>query len=455
MFKRVAKGGAQTFLLIWFGQLVSLIGSGLTGFALGVWVYQRTGSATQFALITLCATLPGILASPLAGVLVDRWDRRLVMLLSDCVAGLCTLVVALLLFSGRLEIWHIYLTTGVSAAFASLHWPAYAAAVTMLVPPGQLGRASGMMQFGQAAARVISPMVAGALVGLVNIEGVLLIDFITFLFALFTLLLVRVPEPPGTADVKGKRGSLLGDASYGWTYITRRPGLLGLLTFFALNNFLTGLVIVLVTPLVLSFATAAVLGVVLAVAGGGMLLGSLVLSAWGGPRRRVRGILLLSILQAGLLMAGGLRPSATLIAAAAFGYLFAASVISGASQSLWQSKVEPAVQGRVFAVRSMIAWSAIPLAALFAGPLTDRVFEPLLAEGGALAGSVGRVIGVGPGRGIGLLLITAGVLTLLTTALASLHPRLRHVEDELPDALTQGGEEQAVSGSGKAVAAKG
>jgi MFS family permease len=222
MSKRVAEGGAQTFLLIWFGQLVSLIGSGLTGFALGVWVYLRTGSATQFALITLCASLPGILTSPLAGVLVDRWDRRLVMLLSDCVSGLCTLAFALLLFSGRLEIWHIYMTTGVSAAFGALHWPAYAAAVTMLVPPGQLGRASGMMQFAQAAARVFSPMVAGGLVGLLDIAGVLLIDLTTFLFALFTLLLVRVPAPSGRADVKGERNSLLKDAAYGWTYINER-----------------------------------------------------------------------------------------------------------------------------------------------------------------------------------------------------------------------------------------
>jgi MFS transporter, DHA3 family, macrolide efflux protein len=440
--KRQITGSTKAFLLICFGQLISLIGSGLTGFALGVWVYQRTGAVTQFALITLFTTLPGIVVSPIAGALVDRWDRRHAMMLSDSVAGCCALAVALLLLSGRLDIWHIYLAMGVSSAFVALHWPAYAAAVTVLVPRKHLGRASGLMQLGQATAKVISPMLAGALVGILHIHGVLLLDFATFLFAFSTLLFVRIPIVASFPETEKKKGSLLGETLYGWTYITRRPGLLLLLALFAANNFLTGIVIVLVTPLILSFASAALLGAVLTVAGGGMLAGSAIMSIWGGPRRRVRGILIFTILQSALLVMGGLRASATLIAVAAFGYLFAASVISGASQSLWQSKIDPSVQGRVFAVRGLIAWSALPLASLAAGPLSDGLFEPLLAVNGPLAGSVGRVIGVGPGRGIGLLFILAGFVTLLTTSLAYLHPRLRFVEDELPDAIAEDGLER-------------
>jgi DHA3 family macrolide efflux protein-like MFS transporter len=435
--KRQITGGTKAFLLICFGQLISLIGSGLTGFALGVWVYQQTGAVTQFALITLFTTLPGIVVSPVAGAIVDRWNRRHAMMLSDSVAGCCALVVALLLLSGRLDIWHIYLAMGVSSAFVALHWPAYAAAVTMLFPRRHLGRASGLMQLGQATAKVISPMLAGALVGTIHIHGVLLLDFATFLFAFSTLLFVRMPTVASLPETEEKKGSLLGETLYGWTYITRRPGLFLLLALFAANNFLTGIVIVLVTPLILSFASAAVLGAVLTVAGGGMLAGGAIMSIWGGPRRRVRGILIFTILQSALLVTGGLRASVTLIAAAAFGYLFAASVISGASQSLWQSKIAPSVQGRVFAVRSLIAWSSLPLASLAAGPLSDSLFEPLLAVNGPLAESVGRIIGVGPGRGIGLLFILAGFVTLLTTSLAYLHPRLRFVEDELPDAMAE------------------
>lgn len=437
MLKPQPPTGSRTFMLIWFGQFVSLIGSGLTGFALGVWVYQRTGSTTKFALITLFATLPGILVSPLAGVLVDRWDRRLGMLLSDSVAALCTLLLVLLLVSGQLEIWHIYLATGVTSLFLALHWPAYSAAVTMLIPKTQWARANGLIQFSQATARIVSPMVAGGLVAVMNLHGVLLADLATFLFAVATLLLVRIPHPPPVVATQQDQPSLLQRVFAGWRYIAERPGLRQLLTLFAVNNFLTSLVVVLVTPLVLSFASPSVLGVVLGIAGSGMLAGSAALSAWGGPRHRVRGILILSTIQAALLVAGGLRQSSILIAVAAFGYFFAASIMSGASQSLWQSKVDPAVQGRVFAMRSMIAWSAIPLAALTAGPLADEVFEPLLAAGGPLAASVGRIIGVGPGRGIGLLFITAGVITLLTTTIAWLQRRLRHVEDELPDVIVE------------------
>jgi predicted MFS family arabinose efflux permease len=409
---------------------------------LGVWVYQRTGAVTQFALITLFTTLPGIVVSPVAGALVDRWDRRHAMMLSDSVAGCCALIVALLLLSGRLDIWHIYLAMGVSSAFAALHWPAYAAAVTTLIPKRHLGRASGLMQLGQATAKVISPMLAGTLVGILHIHGVLLLDFATFLFAFSTLLFVRMPTVASLPKPEEKKGSLLGETLYGWTYITRRPGLFLLLTLFAANNFLTGIVIVLVTPLILSFASAAVLGAVLTIAGGGMLAGGAIMSIWGGPRRRVRGILIFSILQSALLATGGLHASATLIAVAAFGYLLAASVISGASQSIWQSKIAPSVQGRVFAVRSLIAWSSLPLASLAAGPLSDGIFEPLLVVNGPLADSVGRIIGVGPGRGIGLLFILAGFVTLLTTSLAYLHPRLRFVEDELPDAIAEDGLER-------------
>src|SRR4028119_1012058 len=184
----------RVFILIWLGQMVSLIGSGLTGFALGVWVYQRTGSVTQFALISLSATLPSIVISPIAGTLVDRWDRRWTMLLGDCGAGLSTLAIALLLLVGRLELWHIYLATSVSSTCSAFQYPAYAGATTLLVPLQHLGRASGLIHLGRSVAQLISPVLAGILVVTLQIQGVILLDFATFLFALVTRLLVRSPQ---------------------------------------------------------------------------------------------------------------------------------------------------------------------------------------------------------------------------------------------------------------------
>jgi MFS transporter, DHA3 family, macrolide efflux protein len=425
----------KAFFLILFGQFVSLMGSGMTGFALGVWIFQSTGSVTRFALIAFCASLPGILISPIAGALIDRYDRRWIMVLSDAGAGVCTLAIGLMLWTGHLEIWHIYIIVAISSAFVAFQWPAHSAAITLLVPKQQLGRASGMVQSAQAAAQIIAPVMAGLLIGIVRVEGIVLIDFATFLFAVLTLLIVRIPAPPKSQTEETAKSSLWQEALYGWRYIKARPGLMQLLRFFAVTNFLMSMAVVLISPLVLSFTTAAVLGVVLTVAACGMLAGSVLLSIWGGPKRRLLSILGCSVLQAIFMIVGGLRPSAVLVAIAAFGFLFANALVTGSSQIIWQTKVASDVQGRVFAVRRMIAWSSIPLAYLVAGPLADKVVRPLMDTNGLLAGSVGRVIGAGPGRGIALLLIILGFITLLITLASYFKPRLRMLEDELPDAL--------------------
>ena len=439
--RQVAAKGSRVFLVIWAGQLVSLIGSGLTGFALGVWVYQHTGSATQFALISLFTTLPGIVFSPLAGALVDRWDRRWAMILSDAGAALCTLSMALLLMANRLQVWHIYLAMGLSSTFSAFQWPAYSASITLLVPQKHLGRASGMVQMGEAIAQIVSPLLAGVLMQVIHIQGIILVDFATFFCALFTLLAVRIPSPKRTTEGQAGQGSLIREAAYGWQYIRVRPGLLGLLLFFAMANLAMGVVEVLFTPLVLSFATAAVLGMLLSVGGIGFLAGSLLMSVWGGPKRRVYGVLGFNLLAGIALFAAGFPPRAWIIGLAAFWVFFSFPMINGCSQAIWQSKTAPDVQGRVFALRRMISWSSLPLAYLAAGPLADRLFEPLMAKGGPLANSVGRVIGVGPGRGIGLLYIIMGLVILLATLVAYTYPRLRRVEDELPDCLVDEGEE--------------
>lgn len=431
--QNAAPRGFRTFVIIWLGQSISLIGSGLTGFALGVWVYQRTGSATQFTLIALATALPGIVFSPIAGALVDRWDRKWAMILSDTAAGLCTICLALLFWSSKLEVWHIYIIMAVSSAFSALQWPAYSAATTLLVSKANLGRASGMVQISEAVSQIASPAIAGALMGLIPVQGIFLIDFATLLFAIITLLIVRIPKPPTTADGKLGQGSLLREAAFGWTYIRARPGLVGLLLFFTATNFAMSIANVLFTPMVLSFTTSTVLGVILSVAGVGMLAGSLTMSAWGGPKRRVYGILGSSLLMGIGAAAAGLQPNAWLFGVSAFLVFFTFPISNSCSQAIWQTKTAPDVQGRVFSVRRMIAWASVPVSYLLAGPLADHVFNPLLVEGGQLAGSVGQIIGVGEGRGIGLLYIILGFLILLTVVIAYRYPRLRQVEIELPD----------------------
>ena len=426
--------GIKVFILIWLGQLASLIGSQLTSFALGVWVYQQTGSVTQFALISVCAQLPGIVISPIAGALVDRFNRRLVMIFSDSGAGLGTLALVLLQSTGQLEVWHIYLITAFNSTFSAFQWPAYMASTSQLVPKQHLSRASGMVELGQAIARLISPVLGGVLLGLIQIQGVIIIDFATFLIALATLLIVRFPEVKTTTPKKIQAGSLLRESIYGWNYISARPGLLSLLFFFAAANFLSGVASILVSPLVLSFASAAVLGRILSIGGCGMLVGSLVMSTWGGPQQLIYAIYGFQLLQGLCLIAVGLDNSVALMSVAAFFFFFGLPIINGCSQAIWLRKVAADIQGRVFAVRTMIAFSSLPIAYFIAGPLGD-FFEFLLSPKSPLAASVGQLIGVEPGRGIGLLFIVMGVLTIIGTVVAYQYPHLRLVEKELPDAM--------------------
>lgn len=427
--------GFRSFLLIWLGQVVSLTGSSMTGFALGVWVFQETGSVTQFALIALSSTLPSIIFSPFAGALVDRWNRRTAMILSDAGSVLCTLAIALLLFNGRLEIWHLYIILAVSSLFNSFQWPAYSSSITLLVPKKQFGRASGMVQIADGIAGIGAPLLAGTLMGLMPVYSIMFIDIITFLFALLTLIVIRIPQPEISRESREVRGSLLREAAFGWKFITARPGLLGLLLFFASTNFFFSIAQVLFTPMVLSFTTPSTLGMILSTGGFGMLAGSLFMSIWGGPKRKIEGILGFGLLQALLSAATGATVNVTFISAMIFLVFFNNPVINACSQAIWQSKTTPDVQGRVFSVRRMIAWGTIPLANLIAGPLADRVFEPWMAVDGLLAGSIGRVLGVGPGRGIGLLFVLLGLFSMSSTLILAFYSPTRQVETELPDAV--------------------
>lgn len=440
--------GMRDFLVIWSGQVLSNLGSGLTAFALGVWAFRETGSATGLSLITLFATLPNTLLSPLAGALIDRLGRRSMLLLNNFGSGACTLAMALLYWAGMLQIWHVYVLVCASRCFNVFQLPAISAATPLLVPRSQLVRANGMVQIGPAAGQIAAPTLAAVLIDVIGLGSVIFLDCLSFLFAAGTLLVTRIPRPPvSAAGVEGK-GSLLYESFYGWTYIRKRPGLLGLLLFFTFANYCLMVVQILVTPLVLSFGTPKSLAMVVTSGAVGAVLGGVALGVWGGGRslRRMPIILGFSVLQGATLLLGGLRPSALLAAGAMAVALFALPVIRGSSEAIWQSKVPPDLLGRVFAIRRTIAGIAFPLAGATAGPLADRVFAPLLMPGGALAASVGRVIGVGPGRGAGLMFMMFGVLTLLSVAVIYAIRSVRNVETELPDVLP------GSSGDGEAAA---
>jgi DHA3 family macrolide efflux protein-like MFS transporter len=431
----------MTFWVIWFGQLVSILGSGLTSFALGVWIFERTGQATPFALVALFSTLPHVLLLPVAGSLADRFNRRWMMILSDSGAALVTAFTALMLFFGELQIWQIYLISLFSAIFSTFQQPAYTASITMLVPKKELARASGMQQASEAIEAILTPVIAGVLYTVIGLRGVILIDAATFLFAVGSLLIVHIPQPervsgaPGEADEKK---SVWADVVFGWNYLRARQGLFGLLWYFACVNFFLNISGALIGPLVLSFGSAAELGTVQMAFGLGLLLGSLAIGAWGGPRRRMPAIFAAVFLATSGALILGLRASTLVICSGIFIIAFFVPFASALSQAVFQTKVTPDLQGRVFAVRSAISHSIMPLAFLLAGPLADRLFEPWMAEGGALSATfLGGRLGVGPGRGIGLIFVLSWVFLWSVSLLALSNPRIRNLEGEIPDAISE------------------
>jgi MFS family permease len=431
--------------LVWFGQLISLVGSGLTTFAVGVEVYRVTGSTTEYALLSFSFFLPLVVLSPIAGALVDRWDRRRAMLLSEVGAGLATCVLWLLVLGSQAQLWpfrswHFYLPIALGSAFGALRWPAYLASMTLLVPKQHLGRVNGLMELANGVGQITAPVLAGVLIGYIGLQGVLLIDIVSFGFVALTLLIVRFPPNPGreTTGAAGNR-TLWQDVIYGCRFIVTQPGLSGLMLFLASFNLVMSLVTVLLTPLVLSFAEVSSLGMILSVSGLGMLAGALVMSVRGESQRKVRDLVVLGFMAGLLLLTTGLPPHVIRIAVGGAFFLFTAPLIYSSIQTIFQKKVAPGLQGRVFAVRQMIGLSSPLIATSLAGPLADRLFEPWMAPGGALADSVGRLIGTGAGRGIGLLFIILGVVSMLSALAVYLSPRVWNVEAELADAIDGGG----------------
>jgi DHA3 family macrolide efflux protein-like MFS transporter len=423
----------KTFYTVYGGQFVSMMGSSLTSFALSVWVLKHTHSVTQYTLAIVIAGLPGLLLSPFAGALVDRWDRRWVMFWCNLGPALTVAVYSYLLWHGRLQVWHVYVGVLFNAILSTFMWPAFIAAITMLVERKDFGRVNGVLQTGEAVTTIAAPAVAGFLMFAIGISKILIVDFVTFLFAAGVLLLVKVPRPEQSAEGVRAKGSLWKEAAFGWTFIRERPGLLRLLLYFAVFNLVASMGGVAVLPMVLAFSNEAGVGTVLSLVGVGMLLGGLLMTATGGPKRRIYGVLGGWAAFSLCFIVVGIRPNLWLVGAGVLLWYIAIPVINASSQTIWQSKTPRDVQGRVFAVRRMIAQFTVPIGDFSAGPLADKVFNPALMPGGALAGSAGRVIGVGPGRGIAMMLITLAIFPALTALAGFLNRRVRNVEIELPD----------------------
>ena len=427
--------GMAGFNVIWFGQLVSLLGTSMTNFALTIWAWEITGKATSLALVQFFFMAPTVAMSPIAGALVDRWNRKLVMAVSDLAAGAGTLVIYLLFRAQALQIWHLYAIFAVAGAFQSFQFPAYSAAVSTMMHKDNYTRASGMLSLAMSASNIFGPVAAGALIGIVGTSGILAIDMASFTVAVATIAAVTIPAPK-QVDTPNQRNSLIKDSLYGFRYITERPSLLGLQLVFFFINFSANLCYPLIAPMVLSRTgnDTVILGSVQSAFGLGGLLGGAALSAWGGPKRKIHGVLTGMALSSLLgMLVIGLGKGGTLWMLGAFMNLFFIPLVNGSNQAIWQSKIPPEIQGRVFSTRSMIAQISAPLAMAITGPLTDLFLMPAMNDGGSLSGVFGWLVGVGPGAGINLLFVVMGLAGGVIGLGGYAFSHIRNVESIIPD----------------------
>ncbi len=427
--------GMAGFWVTWGGLVASFTASGLTRFGLSVWVYQETRDAQAFALLLFFGIIPLSIGSLVAGPLVDRLDRRRVLIVSSLVARLPTLVLLLLWLQGGLALWHIYLALVVNGLANAFVLPAFDASVRMLVPTEHLGRASGFSQLIQSLGVVVGPPVAGALLVTVGLGGIFAVDLLSVAVALVALALVVIPNPArDPAEGVGHSAGFAGvwrDFVFGFRYVLERPPFLFLSAFLAVAVFGFGFTYALSGPLVLGLADEATMGLMYAVYGIGSVTGAVALGAWGGPARRVPAILA-ATLGSGLATALlGLRPDVAWIGVFLVLLGFSQSMMLALNRVVFQQHGAPGVLGRVFAFRLVLSMAAQAAGVVTAGSLAAHVFEPAMAVGGAWEPWLGQWIGSGEGRGAALLTTLVGVALVALTLLASSFRRVRRLEDGL------------------------
>jgi MFS transporter, DHA3 family, macrolide efflux protein len=437
--EKTRPAGMTGFIIVWIGQIISILASGMSGFGLSLFMFEQTKSATAMGMMQVSYIIPFLLLSPIAGVMVDRYNRKLMMMVSDFAAVTATFAILILQATGHLQFWHLYITNILYGLGNTFQWPAYSAAISTMVPKEQYGRANGLMSLMEAGPGVFAPILAGAVLAFFKPNGltiILTIDVVTFFIAIGALLLVHVPQPAKTVEGQKEKGGIWKEAVYGFTYIFKRPSLLGLQLVFFFGNLFTNIGFTVFAPMILlrTANDSITFGAVNSAAAIGGVAGGIIMSAWGGFKKRTHGVL------AGWIMAGVFSAIFGFGTSLAFWipFIVAASLVSPlintSNQAIWQSKVAPDLQGRVFSARRLIAWFSQPIAPIIAGLMADKWLEPSMTSGTSwLAKTFSSWVGNGSGSGMALLLILGSLGAAMVGVIGYFIPFIRNAESILPD----------------------
>jgi len=422
----------RTFYTLILTQTFSLIGSKISGLAIGIWIFNETGNATPLTLVSFFAVLPMVLASSISGVLADRWDRRHVMILADAGQAVGTVLLLLSFTSGGFELWHLYLITMIQSIFGVFQGPAFMASVTMLVPDDRREAANSIQQLTQPASNIIAPIITGMLYAVIGVEGAITIDLLTFIAAMAVIFSVHIPRPEITTAGQQERGSLWHESWTGLRWLRSNGTMFLIVIYVSFINFLISGVTVLGIPYILArTGSESTLGLLQGLTSFGAVLGAIIIGMWGGTRPRMYTILPGIMISGLFLMTAGMAQSALLLGAAMFMFMLPLPMVNTLFLSIMQAKTPPDIQGRVFAVLGQMSMLLSPIALLLAGPLADNLFET--AVGGSSWATFAPLVGSEPGAGIGLMFVFSGVMVFIVSAVIFSRSDVRNVETLMPD----------------------
>lgn len=425
----------RTFAFIWFGQLISQIGSSMTWFAVSIWVWQLTGRATDLALFGFFSQLPQIFMYLISGTIVDRFSRKLLMIVGDLMTGILTIVLAVLYFGGHLQIWHLYLTVAIAGIFEQCQGLAFKASISNLVDGKDYARASSMGFMAEFASYGLGPALAGVLYLTIGLGGIMAIDLATFIIAISIVLLVRIPQPERSKIDSAPSHNTLGELSFGWRYLTRHSSLMILLLWTSLFWLAHNLGQSVYSAMILARSNSdpRILGSLTAASGIAGVLSASMMGKFGGFKSRVKGI------RIGMIGVGlskiifGLGRVPLVWISAEFACCLNLPILGSSTDTIWLDRVGPEIQGRVFATSSMVMKIISSLGYLVSGPLADRVFEPAMKSGGFLAPMFGGLFGTEKGSGIALLFVICAIAMLSIGLFGYRLPQLEKLENEITE----------------------
>jgi len=422
----------RTFYTLMLTQTFSLVGTYMTSIAVGIWVFKETGVSAPVLYTTLFTILPQVISGSLAGVIVDRWNRRYVMLLSDAGQAVATLLLMLSFLSGSFQLWHLYAISFFQGLLGMFQQPAMEASITMLVPKGHLDRANAIRQTSGPAAAILSPIFAGFLFSLIGVTGIMMIDLATFVVAIAALWLIRIPQPRKSKEGAQIAGSMWQEAWGSLQFLWTRRVLFAFVGYWAWIGLLMSGPMNLNTPYILALTgSEEFLGISLTVIHIGVVLGGIAMGIWEGTRPRIHGIMISMLIRSVFVVLYGIVRGPLWLCVTGFIAYFTWTVVTTSRTSILQLKTPPDIQGRVFALQSQMENTARALSLLLTAPLVDRILEP--AVGGDAWSTFEPIFGSRPGAGMGLLMAVTSGLAFVGSALFYAHPRIRSMENDLPD----------------------